>query len=66
MTRHLTGPEVARILGVSPNTIRQWRRRGGGPPFHQPAGLGTQATYDPDEVGQYVKTKIGGKGGPRT
>lgn len=50
MKQHLTGPEVARILGVDPATVRAWRSRGQGPPFNQPAGKGTQATYDPDVV----------------
>lgn len=54
MSRHLTGPEVAKRLGVSPATIRAWRSRGGGPPFTQPAGKGTQATYDPQVVEFYA------------
>lgn len=54
MKKHLTGPEVAALLGVSPATIRAWRSRGRGPPFSQPAGHGTQATYDPDVVTMFA------------
>jgi DNA-binding transcriptional MerR regulator len=53
--RHLTGPEVATILGVKPNTMRAWRSRGQGPPFNQPAGPGTQATYDPDVLALWIE-----------
>jgi uncharacterized protein YjcR len=28
MKRHLTGPEVAKMLGVKPDTVRAWRWRG--------------------------------------
>lgn len=52
--RHLTGVEVAEILGVEPATIRAWRSRGQGPPYHQPAGKGTQATYDPETVALFA------------
>lgn len=62
MKRHLTGREVAKILGVKPNTIRAWRCRGQGPPYEQPAGPGTQATYDPAVVEMYVRMQQG-KGG---
>ncbi len=30
----MTSAEVAKRLGVSPQTIRNWRRAGKGPPFH--------------------------------
>lgn len=68
MKRHLTGREVAAILGVDPSTIRAWRSRGQGPPFEQPAGPGTQATYDPAVVEMYVRMQKsrGGKDGDRT
>ena len=55
MKRHITGPEVAAMLGVKPNTVRAWRTRGKGPPFYQPAGPGSQATYDPDMVKLWAK-----------
>lgn len=54
MKMHLTGPEVATLLGVDAATIRAWRSRGQGPPFSQPAGKGTQATYDPDVVAMFA------------
>jgi phage terminase Nu1 subunit (DNA packaging protein) len=54
MKRHLTGTEVAELLGVKPNTVRAWRWRGQGPPFHQPAGKGSQATYDPDVIKMWL------------
>lgn len=50
MKQHLTGPEVAALLGVDAATVRAWRSRDQGPPYNQPAGKGTQATYDPDVV----------------
>ena len=50
MKQHMTGPQVATRLGVKNATIRSWRLRGVGPPFSQPAGKGSQATYDPDVV----------------
>ena len=61
MKKHLTGAEVAKLLGVAPATIRAWRSRGQGPPYSQPAGMGTQATYDPDVVDLYVKSGFGAK-----
>jgi transposase len=68
MSRHMTGPEVAKRLGVSPATIRSWRARGEGPPFVQPAGKGTQATYDPQVVEFFIaevwaNRKRGGRNG---
>lgn len=69
MKQHLTGSEVASLLGVDPATVRAWRSRGQGPPYNQPAGKGTQATYDPDVValfaaswrkGQRYVRKVGG------
>ena len=53
---HMTGAEVADLFGVSPATIRAWRSRGQGPPFNQPAGKGTQATYDPDVIALFAGT----------
>jgi DNA-binding transcriptional MerR regulator len=61
MKRHLTGPEVAKMLGVKPDTVRAWRWRGYGPPFHQPAGKGTQATYDPDVVDMWLRMNKEGR-----
>lgn len=55
MKTHLTGPEVAEMLGVKPDTVRAWRWRGQGPPFNQPAGKGTQAIYDPQVVAMWAK-----------
>ena len=66
MKRHLTGAEVAEILGVKPDTVRAWRWRGQGPPFNQPAGKGTQATYDPDVVDMWLThSKEGRKRGQK-
>lgn len=59
MKSHLTGAEVAELLGVSPATVRAWRSRKQGPPYHQPAGPGTQATYDPDVVNMW--RRFGGR-----
>lgn len=59
MKVHWTGPEVAEFLGVKPATIRAWRSRGQGPPFNQPAGPNTQATYDPDVVKMWID--LGGR-----
>lgn len=56
MKRHLTSTEVAAILGVKPNTLRVWRMRGKGPPYNQPAGKGSQATYDPDVVELFIRS----------
>lgn len=56
MKKHMTGPDVAKRLGVRPATIRSWRCQGKGPPYHQPAGQGTQATYDPDVVELFAST----------
>jgi len=57
MKRHMTGPEVAKRLGLEAATIRSWRSQGKGPPYQQPAGKGTQATYDPDVV-EFFATQI--------
>lgn len=51
---HMTGSQVAAFLSVSDATIRKWRERGQGPRFHQPAGEGTQATYDPVDVATFA------------
>ena len=32
--KYLTAPQVAAALGVSPQTIRNWRREGKGPKWH--------------------------------
>lgn len=61
MKRHLTSTEVAAILGVKPNTVRAWRARNQGPPYSQPAGKGSQATYDPDVVELFARMKDGGR-----
>lgn len=55
MKTQLTGPEVAEMLGVDAATVRAWRSRGQGPPFNQPAGKGTQATYDQSVVEMWAK-----------
>lgn len=59
MKRHLTGREVADLLGVQPATIRAWRSRKQGPPYSQPAGKNTQATYDPEVVRMWASYNSG-------
>jgi excisionase family DNA binding protein len=36
--RVLTTSEVADLCGVTPETVRNWARRGGGPPYVRTAG----------------------------
>jgi predicted site-specific integrase-resolvase len=57
MKQYMTGREVAKRLGVAPATLRAWRCRGGGPPFSQQAGKGTQAIYDPDII-EWFATQV--------
>lgn len=48
--RPITTTEAAKVLGLSPATLRSWRMRGQGPAYRQPAGKGSQALYDPEVV----------------
>lgn len=42
----LTTREAAEFLGVPIGTLKNWRHRGKGPPFHQPRGRYTTPLYD--------------------
>ena len=43
--------EAASYLGVSPSTMRTWRKRGKGPAFKKPSSGGySQAFYEPEVV----------------
>lgn len=46
----LRTPEAAEVLGVSPVTLRSWRRRGTGPPYHGIPGRGGCILYRSDEL----------------
>ena len=51
--RWLTTEEVAQMLGISPHTLRGWRRRGYGPPYRQ---LSRIVRYERGEVEQWHAT----------
>lgn len=59
MARLLTGSEVAKMLGVSPATVRSWRARGQGPKYEQRGGPGTQALYHPLSVMVWSNERAG-------
>ena len=42
----LTTREASEFLGVPVGTLKAWRHRGQGPPFHQPRGKHTTPLYD--------------------
>lgn len=46
----LRTPEAAALLGRAAVTLRSWRRRGQGPPYHGVPGRGGAALYDRDEL----------------
>ena len=48
----LTTDEVAEFLGVSPRTIEDWRRRGGGPRFIRLRGRAVR--YRPSELARWL------------
>ena len=57
--RLLTGREAAKRLGVSPATMRSWRKRRQGPAYEQPGGPGTQAFYHPLALMVWLDQKMG-------
>jgi predicted site-specific integrase-resolvase len=48
----MTATEVAALLQVKPATLRQWRKRGTGPSFHQ---AGRVVRYHPTAVGAWMR-----------
>jgi excisionase family DNA binding protein len=53
--RMLTDIEVAARLGVSPFTVRSWRRKGVGPRFLK---MGRAVRYRPEDVDEYVRQAL--------
>lgn len=51
-TREWLSPaEAAKHLAVSPHTVKKWRQRGVGPPFHRYSrGLRLYVRYDKGEL----------------
>ena len=49
---YLTTTEVATLLQVKPATLRQWRKRGTGPSFHQ---HGRTVRYRATAVGAWLR-----------
>ena len=56
--RYWTNAETASFLGLRPQTLRQKRHRGDGPPFCR-LGDGPRArtAYDPDEVAAWLAAR---------
>ena len=54
--RLLSTPEVARLLGLSPNTVKYWRRRSQrtGPKFVR---LGKHVRYSWKDLSDYLKSR---------
>lgn len=42
--------EAAAYIGVSPETLENWRVRGEGPPFHKTPGRTGKVLYDPADI----------------
>jgi excisionase family DNA binding protein len=53
--RALSEAEVAERLGVSPFTVRAWRRRGHGPRFMK---MGRAVRYRPEDVDAYKEISL--------
>ena len=49
--RFLTEAEAARILGLEPATLRQWRFLGREPAYHK---FGSAVRYDPREPERFI------------
>ena len=47
----MTEVEAARILGLEPATLRQWRFLGRGPAYHK---FGSAVRYDPRELERFI------------
>ena len=56
--RYLSTAEAADHLGLKPNSLRQWRYRGSGPPFHR-IGDGPRARchYRASELEEWISKK---------
>lgn len=52
-------PEAAAYLGVSPSTMRNWRRRGGGPKWGGIPGHGGCVTYALADLETYKEKSNG-------
>lgn len=53
--RALSETEVAERLGVSPFTVRAWRRRGHGPRFMK---MGRAVRYRPEDIDAYKEMAL--------
>lgn len=54
----LTSEEAAAAIGIRPNTLDQWRRRGRGPACVRPAGL-RRVFYRPDDIAAWIEAGMG-------
>lgn len=52
MSEYMTTEQVATLLQVKPATLRQWRKRGTGPSFHQ---AGRTVRYHPRAIGAWLR-----------
>lgn len=41
---------AARLIGITPATLENWRVRGEGPPFHKTPGRTGKVLYDPSDI----------------
>lgn len=59
--RWLTTREAAKLIGVHPGTLANWRVQGGGPPFKETTvGRFRFVRYRPEDVDKFVeKRKVG-------
>ena len=56
--RYWTNAETAAFMGLRPQTLRQKRHRGDGPPYHRLGdGSRARAAYDPDEVRAWYEAR---------
>lgn len=51
-TRWLTTEDVSRRIQVSVETLKQWRRRGKGPPWRK---VGWLVRYHPDDLAAWIE-----------
>lgn len=52
----LDTPSAAKVLGVRPRTLEDWRRRGGGPPYIRVSATCVRYSLDPLEAWLQART----------
>ena len=56
--RFLSTSETARILSISPKTLRRWRHLGCGPPYRKLGELQSRAVYLDEELAEWMRRSV--------